>query len=543
MRLPRFSFYSRRAAWVVLAVMLLALLYNLGGWGVLETSEARYAEISREMLASGDWLHPRLLGILHYHKPPVTYMISSVGMAVFGINSFGVRFFLQISLLIQGVLVYRLGKELFQSKEIAITALLIYFSMPAVLTSARNLTTDSYLATFELLAIWAWLKYKTEIKPGWLYLFYVAMALAFLTKGPVGLVFPLLVVIGYGNYRNSAHRQPALTHQLAGFLIFVILSISWYLYLMLQDKQLVDYFILQHVVERYTNPEAFSRAKPWWFYIVLAPALSLPWSAILFFNINQPRKLQKDFKRLFILWLVVPLLFFSFSSSKLLLYILPLFAGLALLIAWLLYQLPDTSKSRAVTGGLAYYALIAGTFMLIPWLPIDFRMPGWLFIVPVLMLLCLFLIWKSSYAAVPKLLWGATTFTILLLPFSTYLLGANASGTNSSSQLAQVLQTEELQGRQVVVYDKLLPSLAFELKHNLVTIQDRSLHRETQFETDTAWKQHYLQLDQQQDSIKVAKLLEQDVALLVKGDLRADRQWVLRYLHKKRRVGKWNIYF
>ncbi|HEY4651774.1 MAG TPA: phospholipid carrier-dependent glycosyltransferase, partial [Pontibacter sp.] len=110
MRLPSFSFYSSRAVWVVLAVMLLALLYNLGDWGVLETSEARYAEISREMLASGDWLHPRLLGILHYHKPPVTYMISSAGMAVFGINSFGVRFFLQISLLIQGVLVYRLGK-------------------------------------------------------------------------------------------------------------------------------------------------------------------------------------------------------------------------------------------------------------------------------------------------------------------------------------------------------------------------------------------------------------------------------------------------
>ncbi len=525
--------------------MFLALLYNLGGWGVLETSEARYAEISREMLVSGDLFHPRLLGILHYHKPPLTYIISASGLALFGVNGFGARFFLQVSLLIQGALVYRLAKEFFRSREIAIAALLIYFSMPGVLVSVRNLTADSCLATFELLSIWAWVKYKTIKVPAWLYLFYTALALAFLTKGPVGIIFPVLVMIGFSNYRSEASRQSFIVHQLIGLLVFFILGTGWYLYLMLQDRQFVDYFLMQHVVERYTNPEAFSRSKPWWFYIVLAPALSLPWSAILLFNLNQVRKLEKRFKKLFIVWLLIPLLFFSFSGSKLLLYILPVFSGVALLSAWLLNQLPDTSKHKVLAWTMAYYVLLAVTLFLMPFLPVKLSVPYWVLSIPLLMLACLYLIWKSRSDAVVKLLLASATFTILLLPFSTYLLAANPSLTNSSTALAQALQAKEMRHKQVVVYDKLLPSLAFELNRNFVTIQDnsRSLNRETQFETDTNWKNYFLQLNKQEDSMALANLLKKDAVLVVKGDLPVERRWLLKHLHKKRKAGKWNIYF
>ncbi|MDI3521485.1 MAG: hypothetical protein PWR04_1473, partial [Anaerophaga sp.] len=62
--------------WAVLLITAMALLFNLNGWGVTETSEARYAEIAYEMYQSGDYLHPRLLEIQHYHKPPVTYWIT-----------------------------------------------------------------------------------------------------------------------------------------------------------------------------------------------------------------------------------------------------------------------------------------------------------------------------------------------------------------------------------------------------------------------------------------------------------------------------------
>src|SRR5690606_16883016 len=121
--------------------------------------------------------------------------------------------FLQLSLQAQAWLLYLIALELFGSRKRAFTAMAIYVTMPAVLISARNLTTDSFLTTFELLAIWCWIKYKPGKQPVWLYLFYLALSLAFLTKGPVGLILPVLVAIGY----RARHTigKPNLTHHLS----------------------------------------------------------------------------------------------------------------------------------------------------------------------------------------------------------------------------------------------------------------------------------------------------------------------------------------
>lgn len=232
-----------RLLYGLLLVLFLLLLYNLGGWGVIETSEARYAEISREMWQSGQLLHPRLLGIQHFHKPPVTYQVSALGMELFGPNAFGARFFLQVSLVLQVWLVYLIGKLLFRDGRQALLAAVVYLTIPAVLLSARNLTTDSFLTTFELAAIWAWLRYKADAKAGWLYLFYFLLALAFLTKGPVGLIFPALVAIGLaGGFTTAKKRSPAW-HHVPAILLFLVIGGSWYAYLMLQDPQFVDYFL------------------------------------------------------------------------------------------------------------------------------------------------------------------------------------------------------------------------------------------------------------------------------------------------------------
>ena len=93
----------------ILLVIFVVLNIGLGSWGLAETSEARYAEIGREMALSGDYLHPTLLGIQHYHKPPVTYYITAIGYKIFGINEFGARFFLSVSLILQMFFVFKIG--------------------------------------------------------------------------------------------------------------------------------------------------------------------------------------------------------------------------------------------------------------------------------------------------------------------------------------------------------------------------------------------------------------------------------------------------
>lgn len=93
------------------------LLINNHLWGLTETSEARYAEISKEMFENNTLAHPTLLGIYHYHKPPFTYQITTIGYQLFGVNEFGARFFLQISFLIQIILVYLIAFRLFPIKK------------------------------------------------------------------------------------------------------------------------------------------------------------------------------------------------------------------------------------------------------------------------------------------------------------------------------------------------------------------------------------------------------------------------------------------
>jgi len=535
--------YSTRT---VLLLLLALLLYNLGGWGVIETSEARYAEMSREMLISGDWLHPRLLNILHYHKPPVAYIISAWGMGLFGANEFGARFFLQLSLVVQAWLVYLLGMQLFKNRRTALLAAIVYITIPAVLFAARNLTTDSFLTTFELLAMYSWVKYKPQRQTGWLYLFYISLALAFLTKGPVGLIFPVLLVIGYMTTAETTPQLPNQSgHHLLAFLIFLVLGLSWYVYLMQYDARFVDYFILKHTVERYTNPETFGRSKPWWFYLVLAPALSLPWSAILLLNLKKLKALPRRHKRLFILWILAPLVFFSLSGSKLILYILPLFAGQALLTAWLLQALPEPAMRKAAVGSLVYFAVLALALTAGPLLPLEINVPVGVLLFPMLMLAGLWLLWRSKENRLRQLMGSTLLFTLLLIPYSTHLMGANPELINSSSHIAEALQQEPIRGKQVVVYDKLLPSLAFELGHTFVSIHDTDskLKRETQFEESEAWRKTLLEINRPADVARLKQLLQQNVALLVKGDLPAKSQWMKQYFRQQQQVGKWKIYY
>ena len=536
---------SNRLLFWLLLILFVVLLYNLGGWGVIETSEARYAEISREMWLTGDYLHPRLLEIQHFHKPPVTYTISALGMGLFGPSAFGARFFLQVSLILQVLLVYLLGKEIFGNNRQALIAAIVYVTIPAVLLAARNLTTDSFLATFELAAIWCWVKYKKGTTPAWLYFFYLLLALAFLTKGPVGLIFPVLVALGYRSPQTQRINLTAGWHHLPALVLFLLVGGSWYVYLMLQNPEFVDYFLFKHTVQRYANPETFGRSKPWWFYLVLAPALSLPWAAILLFNFKKLKELPPTLKRLFILWILVPLVFFSFSGSKLILYILPLFAGLALLTAWLLCQPAPETSIKVARGSMLYFAFLALGLLFTPLLPVGIYLPSWVLVFPVLMLLVLFILWKRDFPPLIKLLMSALAFILLLLPYATHLMGSNPQLMKVSRPLAEIIRKEQLQNRPILIYDNLLPSLAFELNKSIISLKNdsRHLNRETQFETDDKWRGYLLDVNLPEDVKRLNMLLQKPTVLVVKDELPQEHRWLLRYFKYSRKSGKWTVYY
>ena len=540
---PAGIFFSNRTVVILLLILLGLLLINLGSWGVIETSEARYAEISREMLLSGDWLHPRLLGIQHFHKPPVTYIISAFGMKLFGADAFGARFFLQISLVLQALLVYLIGLNLFKEKRPAILALVVYITIPAVLVSARNLTTDSFLTTFELAAIWCWLEYKRDIRVIWLYTFYILLALAFLTKGPVGLIFPVLVCLVYrSENKPSASKK---LHHFAGVLLFLLFGLSWYLYLMAQDKQFADYFILKHTVQRVANAQTFGRSKPWWFYLVLVPVLSLPWSAFLISQYKKIKQLPRKQVRLFLFWILVPLVFFSFSSSKLILYVLPLFAGMALLTGYLLHAFPDVQLKKTAGYTLLFFLILAIALLLLPFLPFHIAAPTWTLIFPFIIIAGIIYIWRKPMLQLHKIVGSALIFTFILVPFSTYLLAENPTLTKSGKLIDDFIKAEKLENRKIIVYDELLPSLAFHLQKDIISVydQDKDLLRETQFETDEKWRTNLLDIHSKADEMRLLGLVKQQAVLLVKDEIPEEQNWILQQFPHQKQFGKWRVYY
>jgi len=313
---------------ILIFVLAGTMLATANLWGVVETSEARYAEISREMLRSGDWLHPTLLKIHHYHKPPITYWITAVAYSVFGVNAFAARFFLTVAYCAQVVIVFNLAKLLFKNELTAYYAAVIYSTLPLVLVSVRALTTDAYLNLFVLLSLYCWTKFLYAQKVSFFYLFCLSLGLGFMTKGPVIFIVPLLAIAGTWNLLP----RPKLNsfHMVTGLSIFIMFGFWWFGYLVKENWVFADYFFFHHLVDRVAHAEVFSRKEPWYYYLPIIPLVTIPWIVIfLKQTVASPtgREGESIARRVLTWWFIMPLLVFSIASSKLVLYILPLAIG------------------------------------------------------------------------------------------------------------------------------------------------------------------------------------------------------------------------
>src|SRR6187402_2130103 len=204
--------------YLLLIVIFIVSLFQLGSWGLTETSEARYAQIAKEMFETGDFIHPKKMGISHYHKPPLTYYITALGYAIFGINEFGARFFLSVALLVQLILIYKTSQLLFNDKKTSLLSVVLYFSTPLVLASVRNLTTDAYLNTFVMMAIYFWIRYLDQKK--FFFLFYISLSLGFFTKGPLVLI-PVFIFQLVWFYHNKKRIRFSI-YDFWGIIVFFI---------------------------------------------------------------------------------------------------------------------------------------------------------------------------------------------------------------------------------------------------------------------------------------------------------------------------------
>ncbi|WP_159039940.1 ArnT family glycosyltransferase [Christiangramia fulva] len=533
-----------------LLLIFVIVTVGLGSWGLTESSEARYAEISREMVKTGDYLHPRLLDIQHFHKPPLTYYITALGYNIFGINEFGARFFLQVSLIIQLLLVFKLAMLLFKNEKIAFSSAAIYFTFPIVLIASRNLTTDSYLATTILGCIYAYAVYKIKSKTFYLYLCYFLMGLGFLNKGPV-IILPVLAftipwkVILKDKWKFSIHH-------LLGFLLFLLVSASWFILIIREIPELWNYFIQKHTVDRALSAETFHRDKPFWYFIVLAPLVGLPWFIYTIILSVKKYKPTPETERKFIkilLWSSgIVFLMFSAFSSKLVLYILPIFPLLAVVGG---FFLSESSQRLKKNFNITYYVL----FVLFILALILLKLIGQIQLdvisiiaIVVIAVLGLVLSIKFSTSARSKLLALGVAFTTCVIAAFAFVGDQNPYLINTTRDLAAELENGELENAEnIMVYDYMIPSTAFYLDRPIITVHEGNFNtnREVQFEQDSEYKKTYLNVNKPEDLRRFTDYLQGDKNVLImrrKGNLPDSLQHYLSK-YKVEEAGKWKIYY
>lgn len=489
---------------LLLGGLALALLFNLGAWSVTESSEARYAEIGKEILETADWMHPRLMGIHHYHKPPVTYWITAVAYKWLGVSAFSARFFLQIAALIQVFLIYKIALLLLNDDRKAFLSAMLYASMPLLIIGTRALTTDLYLTTFVVAGLYFSLFYRKTSKNWSLLLSFVFYGLGFLTKGPVVWIVPVVVEV-VDRIRNKRGFRFSASWILGMFLMLCI-GFSWFVFLWVEDRQFLDYFVFRHTIERFAT-DTFSRSQPFWYYWVILLAGAFPWFFLLLRAWKEAWKKPATPLAYTWIWVMIPVLFFSLSASKLVLYILPVIPGLAIGAIWVWDNLSQNQQRTWEKAQLGFHLLLLSTFLVLPFVEDRLILNGKFWFIWVITTTFLITIFFSGIRLKDRPVISAFTFTIGLLVMSTYFFSQNPGMTNDTRRVAEWVSKNTKQEDRIIIYDKRLPSIDFQTDREIISIYDgdESLNRETQFEKTEEWKKFLINLKQNPDWIKGAE--------------------------------------
>jgi 4-amino-4-deoxy-L-arabinose transferase-like glycosyltransferase len=322
---------------------LLLFFGSLGSYPLLEPDEGRYAEIPREMLASGDFVLPHLNGVLYFEKPPLYYWLNAAALSLPGDPAVLARLFGAFFGLAGVGLAWLLGRSIGDRKA-GLLAALVLGSSPLWLALSRANILDMALTFFLSAALTCfWLaQAKERGAPGERLLWYgmfAAAALATLTKGLIGFVLPGAVIFFYLLFARQ-WRLLLRVPWIGGLLLFLAIALPWHLLAARRNPDFLwFYFVHEHFL-RYATPEAKRQAPAWFFVAILAVGL-VPWSGVipaaarLFRRGNRIGKLRDERPGLIFLacWAGFIFLFFSASQSKLVPYILPAVPPFAVLIA------------------------------------------------------------------------------------------------------------------------------------------------------------------------------------------------------------------
>jgi 4-amino-4-deoxy-L-arabinose transferase-like glycosyltransferase len=327
---------------LVFTATAVLFFFHLGAYGLWEPDEARYAEIAREMLASGNFIVPHLNYVPYIEKPPLLYWLTALSMKLWGVNEFGARFPTAAAALIGVLATYIFVRRAFDSRR-AIMAAAILATSALYAVMAQVLTTDMLLTAIMTVATSAFFLQWRE-GGRWWWVFYVAMGLAVLTKGPVGAVIPIGVGVIFLWYEGELSGSFRRFHTVSGLLATAALTLPWFIAVTIREPGFFQFYIVGEHFRRFLQP-GYSHHEAFYYYLPVIAGGFLPWSLIALFV--PWRSLEPSSARRFCLIVTATILvLFSVASAKLVPYVLPAFPFMAALVADGLATFFSTSSAQ-----------------------------------------------------------------------------------------------------------------------------------------------------------------------------------------------------
>ena len=328
---------------ITLPLLLLAALTFFAGLGrgaITDSDEAFYAESSREMVASGDWITPHYNYEPRFQKPVLYYWLTSATYLATGATEMGARLWAALAGVGLVLVTAACGRRWYDEPTGLLAGAIVatnfgYFSI------GRMSLPDLPLTFCITLAIWAALVSTLEQERSprkFVVLAALGLGLGFLMKGPVGIVIPLLVIVPVLmiERRSIGLNPPDLV---IGFVIMLAVAMPWYLVMwMRHGNEYLQSFFVGDNFERFAT-DRFNDPRPWWFYLPVVAGGLLPWTPLALVWLGPITQFVRGRRSVgtidlrLMLWALLPLVFYSFSVGKQPRYVLPVLPPLAILLA------------------------------------------------------------------------------------------------------------------------------------------------------------------------------------------------------------------
>lgn len=357
---------------ILVVIISLGYFAFLGSRPLMVPDEARYAEISKEMAVSGDYITPTLNGLKYFEKPPLFYWLESFAIKIFGLNEWFLRLLPALIGIMGCLVVYFTARKLFD-RQIGLLSAFILATSGLYNVLSHFIILDGLLAFCLTCCLCSFLlaihEPQEKIQKWYFWAMYAFAALATLTKGLIGIALPGLIIFSWMllfNQWNILKR----CRLFSGTLIFLAITLPWHILMQWRNPDFFQfYFVEQHFL-RYLTKYA-NREQALWFLPVCILGGFYPWVGFLFQSLayNFPKSWQQravdKIPGFLIIWALVIFIFYSFSHSQLLPYILPVFPALAIITGRYIRSVWDSSYTRGMSWGYAVIFIIGITASII----------------------------------------------------------------------------------------------------------------------------------------------------------------------------------